>query len=59
LKLQGYGEYVTYATYTELLGSQGGVIYNKIGDLIFMGCLLVFYGILCPMLKPYIPEGQM
>jgi hypothetical protein len=41
-----------------LLGSHGGLIYNKLGDIIFMGCLLVFYGIICPKLMPYIPEGQ-
>jgi hypothetical protein len=58
-KWQAYGDYATYATYTELLGSQGGLIYNKIGDIVFMACLLTFYGILCPYLTPYIPEGQL
>lgn len=28
-------------------------------DLVFMGCILAFYGILCPKLAPYVPAGKL
>lgn len=27
-------------------------------DLVFLGCVLIFYGWICPKLTPYIPEGK-
>lgn len=31
---------------------------KKVLDLVFLGCILVFYGIVCPRLTQYLPEGK-
>lgn len=37
----------------------GGVVNKKVIDMVFLGCVLAFYAVLCPRLTPYIPEGKM
>lgn len=51
----GYEGYASYSSLINVYGLTGGVVNRKIMDLVFMGCVLAFYGILCPRLTQYIP----
>lgn len=54
-----YENYENYANLIETYGITGGLVNEKIMDLVFLGCLLGFYGILCPLLTRFVPEGTM
>lgn len=55
----GYEGYQNYTSLINVFGLAGGVVNRKIMDLVFMGCVLAFYGIICPRLTQYIPEGRL
>jgi hypothetical protein len=54
----GYEYYGENTKYLATYGLNGGLVNKKVTDLVLLACVIIFYGIICPQLTRFIPEGK-